>query len=206
MRESEIKSTEDLSEWIHRQGPEPGWDPNQRLVPGAHSPGAVQVARPSQSAGVPTGIATRPPIWTTRAQNTRSPAESLPTINGAGSTTCHWRTCLTADLESCRAASLHLRGRFRQAARCALEARHNNNCGRQDCRESGMDVVLFTAILETSWTRTRGSRSLAVGSTCSKRRSGRGYSKKGSQKWPAEIPHATQPRHPTGTESPSCAA
>ena len=43
-----------------------------------------------------------------------------------------------------------------------------------------MDVVLFTAILETSWTRTRGSRSLAVGSTCSKRRSGRGYLKKGS--------------------------
>ena len=87
----------------------------------AFSAGAVQVARPSQSAGVPTGDCHQ---TTNRAQNTRSPAESLPTINGAGSTTtCHRRTCLTADWRVaelppsiCEAGSVRQPG-----ARCKLD-------------------------------------------------------------------------------------
>ena len=208
MRESEIKSTEDLSEWIQstlsrtRVGSQSTAGPRS-----AFSAGAVQVARPSQSAGVPTGIATRPPIWTTGAQNTRSPAESLPTINGARSTTCHWRTCLTADLESRRAASHHLRGRFRQAARCALEARHDALIAGDRIAES-LAWMLFCLL--PFW-KPVGHGRVEVGAWPLVRHVPRGEvegairrrdHRSGPRKFHTPPNRGTQ----LGTESPSCAA
>ena len=111
--------------------------PCQRQDPGAHSQlgspvrcpsGCIGgVVCPSDGAGMPTGIATRPPIWTTEAQGTSSPTCTRVFPDKSWS---ELDTILLTHMFDSRCRVLqrclhHLRGRFRQSARCALEARHD---------------------------------------------------------------------------------
>ena len=154
-----IQSREDLSEWIHNQGfVQPRWGAHfcaraqERILHGAVTRDVRCTARNQHAyrsrckhaKGCPQNRPIKCSQLMTVSAHRQHPSSPVLPHLGRCWTTLMWYHTRFNVLQNC---PVHLKGRFRQATRIALEARHQAALAEDATGDSRLEVVLCVAVL-----------------------------------------------------------